>query len=105
MTVTVDTPSTVRAFGLHETGSHSIQMAYAHHFESHTTTVSTQLTLPKPKVANGRPFDVKSCRAEWLDPETGDTAPAFVASASEHGGGVTYSSPHFEVDVALVVIC
>ena len=79
-------------------------MVYAHHFESHTTAVSTKLTIPHAKIANGRLNDASICHAEWLDPETGKTAPATVTSASEHGGDMTYISPHFEVDVALVVI-
>ena len=110
MTVSVDTPSTVRAFGLHQSGggrsgSGSIQMVYAHHFESHTTPVSVDLTIPQAKIANGGLRDGSTCHAEWLDPETGKTAPATVTSSFGRSSHMTYSSPHFEVDVALVVIC
>ena len=109
MTVSVDAPSTVRAFGLHQSsggsGSGSIQMVYAHHFESHNTSVSIELTIPQANIANDGLRDASTCHAEWLDPETGKTSPATVTSSFGHGSHMTYSSPHFEVDVALVVIC
>lgn len=108
MTVNVDNPSTVRAFGLHqsvsESSSHSIQMVYAHHFVSHTTAVSTELTIPQPTTTTGLRRD-EPCHVEWLDPETGSTAPGTATRLSRRDGSATYSSPHFQVDVALVVIC